>query len=157
MDLPFLTWTEEFAVGHESLDAEHHRLIEIINDVHAAECAEQSPSQMRPLLGTLNRMATDHFQHEDSILNRINFGLLPSGVDTRAFLRAVVDAAIGEHTANHGRSLHQLNTIVRDFYAGLGSIEQDLSLDLKAWFIDHAAKHDAPLKEVFRTLSGRAV
>ena len=157
MDLTFMAWTEEFAVGHESLDLAHHCLIDRINEVHSAECAKQSPSQMRPLLGALNRMAADHFQHENSVLNRINFGPLPSGADERAFLKAVVGAAIVEHTASHKRSLHQLNTIIRDFYAGLGSVEQDLSLDLKAWFIDHAVKYDAHLREVFKTLSGRAV
>jgi hemerythrin len=157
MILPLITWTEEFAIGHESLDAEHHSLVDCINEIHTAQCAKQSSGQMKPLVNTLYRLAGDHFQHENSILNGINSGPIPYGVDKRAFLGAMVDAAIAEHTANHKRSLHELNTTIRDFYAGLGSVEQELSLGLKEWFIDHTIKYDVPLRRVFQTLAGRVL
>jgi hemerythrin len=76
-------------------------------------------------------------------------------VNNRAFLLAIIDAAIEEHTDHHKRSLHQLNTTIRDFNAGLSAVEQELSVDLKEWFIDHVVKHDAPLRRVFQTLASR--
>ena len=157
MDSQFITWTEEFAIGHESLDAEHHSLVDCINEIHTAQCANQSSSQMKPLVNTLYRLAGDHFQHENSIMNRIYSGPLPYGVDKRAFLNAMVDADVVEHNANHKRSLHQLNTTIRDFNAGFGAVEQELSLDLKVWFIDHVVKYDVPLRRVFQSLAGRVV
>ena len=153
----FIIWTEGFAIGHESLDAEHRSLVDCINEIHTAQCAKQPSDQMKSLLNTLHRITGEHFQHENSIMNRINSGPLPSGVDKRVFLKAMVDAAIVEHSANHKRSLHQLNTTIRDFNAGFGAVEQELSLDLREWFIDHAVKYDAPLRRVFQTLAGRVV
>lgn len=132
-------------------------MLDCINKIHAAQCAKQPSDQMKPLVNTLYRLAGEHFQHENSILNQINSGPLPFGVDKRAFLKAMVDAAIAEHIANHKRSLHQLNTTIRDFNAGFGTTEQELSLDLKQWFIDHVVKYDAPLRRVFQTLAGRVV
>lgn len=157
MNVPFIAWTEEFAIGHDSLDAEHHSLVDCINEIHTGQCAKQSSGQMKPLVNRLYRLAGEHFRHENSILNRISSGPLPSGVDKRAFLGAMVDAAIAEHTANHKRSLHQLNTTIRDFNAGFGDVEQELSLDLKEWFTDHVVKYDTPLRRVLKTLASRVV
>jgi hemerythrin len=156
MDPAFITWTEEFAIGHELLDAEHRSLVDCINGIHTAQCAKQSSGQIKPLVNTLYCLAGDHFQHENSIMNKINSGPLPSGVDKRAFLNAMVDADVSEHNANHKQSMSQLNTMIRDFNAGFRAVEHGLSIDLREWFIDHVIIYDAPLRRVFHTLAGRA-
>jgi hemerythrin len=41
METPFLPWEDEFAIGHEGLDAEHRRLVDAINEINIAERAGQ--------------------------------------------------------------------------------------------------------------------
>jgi hemerythrin len=155
METPFLAWREEFVIGHESLDAEHRRLAEMINETNMAERAGKTSQQMNAIVDRLRCLAVDHFQHENSILNKISSGPLPSGGNRQTNLRAMVDASISEHIISHRRSLTKLGSIILDIHSALNPVEQSFSKDLKAWFIDHMKDFDARLKAVFKTMPNR--
>src|SRR5689334_18926878 len=109
---PLIAWTEDFAVGHGVLDGEHLALVDSINAIHAAECAQMTFDQLRPLLDLLIGQTVKHFQHENSILRNIGKRPLPE-VNTLAFIGFVTRAAIEEHALGHGPSLVKLKSIVQ--------------------------------------------
>ena len=151
METSFLPWKDEFAVGHEGLDAEHRHLVDAINEINTAERAGQTPHQMNAMVGCLKRLAEEHFQHENSVLNKINSSPLPSTGDRQAFLGAMVEASVSEHLISHRRSLARLNKIIRNLHSALNPVKQSFSQDLKAWFLDHMNNLDVRLKAVFKT------
>lgn len=129
----FLNWAEEFGVGHSGLDAEHHRLLEIINDIHNLEQAGQPQGELVGLLHNMEHVTIDHFRHENSVLRLELFGIIGPAV-------------VNEHMAEHAAALTDLQSIVIDFRRGTPFGEHALSENLKRWFIEHATKYDAGLK-----------
>ena len=152
METQFLSWREEFALGHEELDSEHQQLVEAISVINAAERVCQNTNQINALLEALKRQAGEHFQHENSIINKINSGPIPAGGDRKAVLQALLDAALSEHLVDHTRSFSRLSEIIRSFRDTPETDEQKISLALKSWFIDHAVNSDAHLKALFQAI-----
>jgi hemerythrin-like metal-binding protein len=145
---PPLAWTDAFCIGHEDLDREHRSLVEAINAVSAAFDANESPTQIRDRLSALKIAITRHLRHESAILEKLKAGTYadaPAWQNTPAFVKAMSEAAIEEHVADHVDSLARIGTIVAD--ATRGSC-----LDLKSWFVDHAIKHDSHLKSIFQAM-----
>jgi hemerythrin-like metal-binding protein len=140
----FLDWTEEFAVGHKMLDAEHRRLMEIINDIYNQEDAGQPLDELAALLHSMERIAVDHFRHENSVLRLELFAIIGT-------------AAINEHMAEHAAALTDLQSIAIDLKRGALCHGHALSEKLKHWFIEHSTKYDADLKDSIQIVRNRSV
>jgi len=152
MEAPVLVWTDDFATGHKGLDEEHRALVAAINDINAAERTLQSTETITALARRLKTLAERHYQHENLILHTINSSPLPKKGERQAILKAMVDASLSDHLASHGRSLARLNDIIRDIRSALRPAEQNVSLELAAWFVAHVNNHDIHLKEVFKVV-----
>ncbi|HVZ27062.1 MAG TPA: hemerythrin domain-containing protein [Rhizomicrobium sp.] len=129
----FLVWSDAFAVGHKGLDLEHYRLFAIIREIHESERAGRDRSQLQALLDAVKFVAIEHFRHENSVL-RLE---MPDVIDT---------AAINEHLAEHAAALAGLEAIIRGFRAG----GDQLSFQLREWFVEHSVRYDAHLKSALR-------
>ncbi|HXP78236.1 MAG TPA: hemerythrin domain-containing protein [Stellaceae bacterium] len=145
MDLP-LPWRESFAVGHPVLDAEHQRMVALINDVISA--IEKTPERIPDLLTKLRTATREHVQNENALLWELRSGTyaaLQGRARTAPFLKAMAEAAFDEHMAEH------------DMWLGRIDDTHDLPPDtlaetLKSWFLDHAIKHDSKLKAIFQAM-----
>jgi hemerythrin len=150
MDQPFLRWIDGYAVGHESLDGEHGRLVDLINEIHAAELAGDA-RQVACLLDTFRKATAEHLGRENAVMREVERQAAQAAGGRQAFLEAMSAAVIDEHIVEHTRSLQQLDAIIRAFHsaADAGMRPGDA---LKDWFVDHAVKHDAHLKAVFQAM-----
>jgi hemerythrin len=146
MDRPFLQWIDGYAVGHEGLDREHRRLVDVINEIHAAELAGNTGEAGR-LLGILRGVTAEHLGHENAIMHEVESRAAQAAGGRQAFLEAMSAAVIDEHIVDHARSLQQIDTIIRGFHAG-----ERVSDALRGWFVEHAVKYDAHLKAVFQAM-----
>jgi len=132
MEARFLVWEDDFATGHDGLDAEHRGLVAAINEVNAVERAKHTSLAMSAMIGRLKSSAEHHFQHENSLLHQINSSPLPQTGDRRSMLKAMVDASIPDHLISHRRSLSRLNGIIRNLQSAPGSVEHGVSPQLRA-------------------------
>ena len=141
-----LPWSERFAVGHEELDRDHRRLVELINEVIDTVQAKAPPQQLSGLLRQLQAVAEEHIRQENTVLWELRsntFEPLRGRPQTAQFLKALAAGAFDEHLAEHAR----LMTSFDDFRDGP---VETLCEALRAWFLDHAIKHDAHLKAIFQ-------
>lgn len=141
-----LPWSESFAVGHEGLDAEHRRLVNLINEVADASQSNASPEHIAGLLRVLRAVAVEHLRQENAILWELqsgNYEPLKGRVDTPHFLKAMAQAAFDEHMAAHATLMASFDTIA-------GAPIETICETIKAWFLDHAIKYDAHLKAIFQ-------
>jgi len=147
MDGP-LPWSETFCVGHTGLDAQHRRLVELINDVGAAIHPKMNPEHLAALLRVLRVAVEEHIRQEDALLWELKSGTyepMQNRPRTTYFLEAMAAAAFDEHMADHKTLLTRFNAI--------GSAPVDTLCELlKAWFLDHAIKHDAHLRAIFQAM-----
>lgn len=139
-----LKWQEMFAVGHQGLDAEHQRLIGIINQIQEAEAAARTPQHLMELANRLYLAAMEHFRHENSLMRDILTGAYLPLADRRS----ISEAFVNEHCAEHANALIELETLLRSFVFDQGA---SLAACLRDWFVDHAVKHDSQLRRFFQS------
>jgi hemerythrin-like metal-binding protein len=139
-DVMLLKWQEMFSVGHRQLDAEHRRLLDIINAIHAAETAGALIQTTR-LLNDFHVNAMEHFRHENALICEIIAGAYPGREGCMS------EAIANEHRAEHARALIALESLVRLHALGR---EKDLALHLMNWFVGHATDQDAQLRTYFQ-------
>lgn len=143
---PRLSWKEVFSVGHATLDAEHRRLIEYINQIWARLDAGEDFKERTQDLYALTRVAKEHFDRESGILREILVG------ETTPDAQDVAASAIREHIGSHEAALNELASIVADIRK---SLPEDCGKSCDAlvrWFVNHSINYDAHLKSVFQAL-----
>ena len=69
-----LTWTEHFAVGHETIDRQHRAIVDGINEIDEAIRAGADAERLAPLVQRLRLSTEEHFRHENAILWQIKTG-----------------------------------------------------------------------------------
>ena len=85
-------------------------------------------------------------------MRKINTDTITSPEKRTAHLKAMSNAVINEHIAEHAQALLKLGSIIHTFKAETDTAEPRLSFDLRDWFIEHAIKRDAHLKAVFQAM-----
>ena len=143
-----LTWSDSFAVGHDELDWEHRGLVDAINHVEAAVRQRKGPEEIAEALSMLREKAVRHIQDENALLRQIKSGEFEpprSHLSAPHFLKAMAESALDQHLAKHDELLARLDAII----AGPAEALYD---SLKTWFVDHAIKHDLPLKAIFQAV-----
>ena len=143
-----LPWGDAFIVGHAGLDAEHRRIVEIINAI-GADCETARVGDPADLLERLRSAVEKHFEHEDGILRAVD-ARAASARSCEPFLGAMSQALIAEHVGQHARSLKLLETIVHRTEGAMAV--EEVSQKLSHWFVVHAIKHDSHLKTLFQTM-----
>jgi hemerythrin len=150
-----IIWSDAFKVGHDQLDEEHRRFVELINTIYIAATKRWARSEVNPLLDGLLYLADQHFKHENSVLLTISRRPIPGGVDKSAFILATAAARLDKHIASHAKIRPRLTMIVHNVRVALLDAKPNMSSELKDWFIDHATTHDAYLKPIFAILNVR--
>ena len=142
-----LTWSESFAVGHEALDGEHRSLVDGINEIVASARDAQHPERLASALRALRDKAIRHISGENALLRELKSGTyeLRGRLQAPHVLKAMADSAFDLHMAKHDELLARLDAIIA------GPVDA-LDDSLKTWFVDHAIKHDLPLKAIFQAV-----
>jgi hemerythrin len=152
IDVTQIVWSNAFEVGHEGLDSEHRRLVDLINAIYAAGSVLWSRNKVGSLLDDLSNAVRQHFRNENSILLNIGRRPIPSNVERLSFIKVVVDAALDKHIASHAQTLPQLRSILANIRSELDATEPHFNSDLSNWFIEHATVYDAHLRQIFEAL-----
>jgi hemerythrin len=150
MELRFLLWTEEYAIGHTGLDAEHRQLVDAINEVCSARHAGCAADELKLLLETLTMLAVGHFKHENTLLRELSCLATHLQGAAPTIKNIISVSAVNEHCAEHARALLQLESIVRTSDCDTESDRGNLGKMLMNWFTEHALEHDADLRDALQ-------
>ncbi len=136
----FIEWTEEWSVGVEAMDAHHRKLVDLINDLHAAMRSGQGRAAIGPALEELARYTEYHFGAEEKLMTRHRCSNL------------------AEQKTQHANFLRQVAELQRKFQAGQHGLGPEVLTTLKDWLVGHIVRKDRPcMAEVcdFRHRHGR--
>lgn len=121
-----LVWNDALSVQNDELDAEHKRLIELINELQTRLGEEPSQEVMEATIDTLFAYAEEHLTHEERLMRESGY---PSYIGHKQkhdeFRRAV---------AGHAEELKG----TKDRH----SIQQELLFFLQRWLVSHIKKTD---------------
>jgi len=122
-------WDESLATGEPQVDAQHQRLIGMINDLLEAIARGQGRSQIGPVLEGLSKYVAEHFEWEESCMEKYK-----------------CPVAIKNKNA-HTRFVETFNTIYEEYHRTGPTSELALKIknNLGDWLINHIRGVDTHL------------
>jgi hemerythrin len=132
---PFLTWREDWLLGHEMMDEQHLALAETMNELHrflVHDDVNRRQSGMDKLcqrLANLMEMTRRHFQDEEDLMQAHGY------------------PELREHHREHILLLAELRDCVREIESGSKPFSLEILTALKYWQIDHVLNSDREFAE----------
>lgn len=69
----FIVFSSEFSVGIAEIDEQHTKIMDYINQIHAAVKKDQPINEIKKILGDLAKFTVDHFANEERYFDRFNY------------------------------------------------------------------------------------
>ncbi len=126
-------WKSEYSVGHDEIDAQHHRLFELANHLHTAMTLGQGKAAMSRTLADLVTYTQMHFATEEGLMRKHQY------------------PGYAQHKADHDTLTAQVLGLQQDFEAGRGGLTVGLLQFLKDWLQHHIAGTDRKIAEFLKT------
>jgi len=71
--MALLSWSDQYLIGNDIIDAEHKELFRLINDFHTHWVEAQDRQDIARVLNQLINYAQMHFQHEENIMETAGY------------------------------------------------------------------------------------
>lgn len=111
-----ISWESTYSVGSPEIDAEHKRIIEVINLLLADVDTSVRSETMSEVLTMLTMYSVEHFRSEEGLLERLEYAdLQQQKEEHRQYRRKVV--ALCQATMDHNESApRELVEFIRDWW-----------------------------------------
>lgn len=112
-------WNAKFSVGIKSIDDQHMKLVEYINQLHAGMMAGKGNEVMGPILNGLVDYTQKHFKFEEDLFAKHGY------------------AESAAHKAEHDKLVATVSNFHKKFKEGGATISTELMNTLKSWLTGH--------------------
>jgi len=119
-----VTWSERYSVGIARIDAEHQKLIALVNELYAAMLAGKSNDVLARVLDGVASYTVTHFATEETLMKRHGY------------------PAYAEHKAAHDKLVEQVKALQEQARAGKSAVSQEVMTFLQHWLLSHIAGMD---------------
>ena len=130
--MPLISWSDELSVQIASIDAQHQKLVSIINSLHDSMQLDKANAVMRRILAELASYTATHFSHEERLFKQ--YGYLDSA----------------SHQTSHASLVAQLHDLQTPFDAGVPISLKTFSF-IKKWLTEHIMKDDRAYSQFLRS------
>ncbi|HAX91739.1 MAG TPA: hemerythrin [Rhodospirillaceae bacterium] len=125
--MAFLDWSDILSVHYRLIDADHKKLIDLINRLHDASVNGDSHAGATNALKQLMDFTKAHFVHEETLMRKTAY------------------PQIIPHKIEHDRLTKQLEDFLNRFESGQAGLSQDTVVFLRTWLCDHIIEVDIHL------------
>jgi hemerythrin len=122
--MAFFTWSENFSVGVREMDAQHQKLVAMVNQLHDAMAVGKGNEMIGPILTGLVDYTKSHFAAEERLMSAHGYPTLPA------------------HKVEHENLVKQVGEIVAKFKAGKTMISVSVMNFLRDWLMGHIKGSD---------------
>ncbi|MFA7330700.1 MAG: bacteriohemerythrin [Candidatus Delongbacteria bacterium] len=122
--MAFLDWNASLETGVPEMDRQHRRLVDLLNQLHAAMKAGRGAEQVQTILSGLVAYTNTHFQAEETLLRQKGW------------------IGLNRHLILHADLLKQLNGYVSAFQQNQRISTLELADFLKSWLSKHIMQED---------------
>ena len=119
-----IVWNNQLSVGIRSLDEQHRKMVQMINDLHKAMKLKKSTKVMADILDRLVNYTQTHFAAEEKLFTTYGY---PAG---------------HKHSESHTQLTTQVLEIKQKFDAGEIMASTELMFLLKEWLVNHILVED---------------
>ena len=128
-----IKWEDKYSVGVESMDNQHKKLIQMINDVFDELRGEGKHERLMEIIEGLVEYTHVHFKAEEAVFEKFDY---PETV---------------EHKAEHEKFINQIADFKEGFEAGKIPLSMDIVAFLENWLFSHILGTDQKYSEFFNT------
>ncbi len=129
-----IEWDGSIAIGIASIDQDHKKLVDLLNELFAAGFAAMGPEMIDKILADLLDYTKYHFEREEALLAEVKYSKLDG------------------HKAEHQNMIRRLQQIIRE--REQKGATHDLSNDtlkfLSHWLTDHIKAEDKEFGAILR-------
>jgi hemerythrin len=117
--MAFMNWREEFSVGITSIDRQHQKMIDLINQLEDGARTHQESKTMRSVLSELLSYTRSHFKTEEALMRTYKY------------------PGYAQHKVEHQTLVNRVADFRRKFEAGMLTDAHDLASFLMGWLEGH--------------------
>ena len=134
----FITWLNDYSVGHTTIDQQHQRIIAIINTLYTyfRENIDSHRDDIPPLLNELAEYAKSHFSFEEDVLQNVGF------------------PGLEDHRKLHVRFVEKTASLNDLAFHGFEGVPHDMFAFLKKWWLHHIRMEDMKYRPLLQMPAG---
>jgi len=129
--MAYFEWKDQYSVQVARFDAQHQKLIGLMNELFDAMQTGKGKEVLEPILASLVNYTEVHFAAEEQLMHAHGY---PDLV---------------KHQAQHAAFTEKVKTFQAQFQSGKVAISVQLSAFLKDWLRDHILKTDQQYSQFF--------
>ena len=122
--MALLSWSNQYLIGNDTIDAEHEELFRLLNDFHTRWVDAHNRQDIARVLNQLITYAQMHFQHEETIMADAGFQKL------------------AEHQQIHETMVDSIFALHKSYEEGNLHLEMDTMKFVKSWLVGHILEND---------------
>jgi hemerythrin-like metal-binding protein len=122
--MSYFEWADDMVVDHGSLDADHMKAVDLLNELHSATTLGQGREVVGPLLAKLVTASAEHIEREEQFMAAINF------------------PGLSEHQLGHIEFMLNLEVLQEKYERGCITVASQLSTVLRDWVSVHIRRYD---------------
>ena len=127
--MAFFTWSDELSVGNTFIDADHKKLVDMVNKFHDAMSQGKGGSVVGIVLDNLIVYTREHFHREEVAMERIGYPLF------------------AEHKREHDKLIQEVQDLHESLAAGKTMLTIKVAKFLKDWLTVHIKETDQLLSK----------
>ena len=125
--MSLITWSQEYELGHETIDFQHRELVRLLNNLYDAKEQGTMELLVEITLDELVKYTQNHFAQEESYMAEFNYG------DQDA------------HKAAHTAFVGKVSAFKQSYDKGEATVGDEVINFLKDWLVNHILKTDNEL------------
>lgn len=122
--MPLLSWNSTYSVEIRSIDEQHRKLFDMVNELHDAMGSGKGSQVAPSIVKRLVAYALEHFAAEEEMMRRAKF---PN---------------FGSHKAKHDQLCRDVVKMMKDIEDGKNVLSMDLQAFLRQWLQTHILDSD---------------
>lgn len=134
--MELIEWREDLEVGHPMIDADHQRLVMMMNTLLEAVLEDRGEDVLGEILDGLVVYARTHFAREEKEMRLHHYPDMTA------------------HIREHARFIHEISGFQIRFRAGDTALSLGLIRFLRVWLIDHILTVDRRLADYLHDGTG---
>ncbi|MGD2034404.1 MAG: bacteriohemerythrin [Bacteroidales bacterium] len=128
----YMKWEPAFNLGIPEIDAQHRKIIDLINDLNKALVEDKTNQKIGKILDEMSEYAKVHFKTEERYFEESDFPLMK------------------EHKAQHEYFINKIITLRENFDDNL-SVTFRLMKFLRNWWTNHILDADREYVEIVKS------
>lgn len=122
--MPLAHWKNDYCTGDTRIDQEHQALFGMVNELDHAIATAASQLQLQTILSTLATHTIEHFQHEEALMQALDY------------------PGYRRHKQVHDNLLAKVTALLKQFKQPEAALADDLTAFLAEWLSHHIQGED---------------